>query len=207
MVALVGLVLTVRSVDQLGLAVFWQFLPYAAVRRRLLGRDDRAEGRRAAAEQTRGGDRAALHDSLPLFVSLISGQVIVNSSAILLGQLAGYRQVGLFGAGRPADQRHPRRPGRRRAGDDAPRSRGPRAPARDRISESSSSGALIGCYGLAGLLLAVTAPMLIPWYLGDGFADAVPVVQLMGVATVLTGVTRTFALDLSPPTDPGSARS
>ncbi len=45
-VALVGLILTVRSVDQLALAVFWQFLPYAAVRRRLLDRADEAEGRR-----------------------------------------------------------------------------------------------------------------------------------------------------------------
>ncbi len=55
---------------------------------------------------------------------------------------------------------------------------------------------MMACYGLAGLLLAVTAPVLIPWYLGAAFADAVAVVQLMGVATVLTGVTRTLTLDL-----------
>ena len=139
LVALVGLVLTVRSVDQIGLAVFWQFLPYllcAVVCWAVMTGQKDVSLRLSRPSEA----RAALNDSLPLFVNLIGGQVIVNSSVILLGQLAGYRQVGLFG---PADrlvERHPRRPGRGRAGDDAPRVGGPRAPARAQFSESSSSG-------------------------------------------------------------------
>ncbi|HEY5847780.1 MAG TPA: oligosaccharide flippase family protein, partial [Microlunatus sp.] len=97
LVALVGLVLTVRSVDQIGLAVFWQFLPHvlcAVVCWAVINGQQDINLRLSGPTQA----RAALHDSLPLFVNLIGGQVIVNSSVILLGQLAGYRQVGLFGA-------------------------------------------------------------------------------------------------------------
>jgi O-antigen/teichoic acid export membrane protein len=137
----------------------------------------------------------ALYDSLPLFVSLISGQIIVNSSAILLGQLAGYRQVGLFG---PADRLTSAILGVLVAVEQAIMPR--LAAAHQRPQEINQRklilGSLMGCYGLAGLVLAVAAPVLIPWYLGADFADAVPVVQLMGVATVITGVTRTFALNL-----------
>ena len=130
-----------------------------------------------------------------MFVSLISGQVIVNSSAILLGQFAGYRQVGLFG---PADRLTSAILGVLVAVEQAMM---PRVAAAHRRPQEINQrklilGSLMGCYGLAGVLLAVAAPMLIPWYLGADFADAVPVVQLMGVATVITGITRTFALDL-----------
>ena len=53
----------------------------------------------------------------------------------------------------------------------------------------------MGCYG-ARRPSARGGPLraLIPWYLGGEFADAVPIVQLMGVATIITGITRTFAL-------------
>ena len=55
---------------------------------------------------------------------------------------------------------------------------------------------LFGCYALAGAVLAASAPWVIPWYLGEGFDDAVPVVQLMGLAAMISGVTRTFTLNL-----------
>ena len=35
-----------------------------------------------------------------------------------------------------------------------------------------------------------------PWYLGDQFVDAIPVVQLMGLATVISGLSTTLVLDL-----------
>ena len=193
-VALAGLVLTVRSADQLGLAVFWQFLPFlisAAVCWAVMTVQKDVALRLSSSAQA----IEALSDSLPLFVSLISGQVIVNSSAILLGQFAGYRQVGLFG---PADRLTSAILGVLVAVEQAMMPRV--AAAHERPQEINQRklilGSLMGCYGLAGLLLAVTAPVLIPWYLGPDFADAVPVVQLMGVATVITGITRTFALDL-----------
>jgi O-antigen/teichoic acid export membrane protein len=193
-VALAGLVLTIRSADQLGLAVFWQFLPHllsAAVCWAVMtAQKDVALRLSSSTEATK-----ALSDSLPLFVSLISGQVIVNSSAILLGHVAGYRQVGLFG---PADRLTSAILGVLVAVEQAMMPRV--AAAHERPQELNQRrlilGSMMGCYGLAGLLLTVAAPVLIPWYLGGNFADAVPVVQLMGVATVITGVTRTFALDL-----------
>lgn len=193
-VALVGLVLTVRSADQLTLAVFWQFLPYllsAVVCWALIApQKDVVPRLSGPAEAT-----DALRESVPLFISLISGQVIVNSSAILLGQFAGYRQVGLFG---PADRLTSAILGVVVAVEQAMMPRV--AAAHERPDEPNQRrlilGGLFGCYGLAGLVLAVSAPMLIPWYLGADFDDAVPVVQLMGLATLLTGLTRTFALDL-----------
>jgi polysaccharide transporter, PST family len=193
-VALAGLVLTVRSADQLGLAVFWQLLPYplsAAVCWAVMTVQKDVALRLSRSEEA----TKALYDSLPLFVSLIGGQLIVISSAILLGQLAGYRQAGLYG---PADRLTSAILGVLVAVEQAilPRL----AAAHERPQEINQPklilASLMGCYGLAGLLLAVAAPVLIPWYLGADFADAVPIVQLMGVATVVTGVTRTFALNL-----------
>lgn len=193
-VALVGLVLTVRSDDQLTLAVFWQFLPYAlsaVVCWAVLKRQKDVSLRLSTLPEA----NAALTDSLPLFVSLISGQLIVNSSSILLGQLAGYRQVGLFG---PADRLSSAINGVIVAVEQAmmPRVAAAHEHPHEPNQRKLILGILSGCYGIAGLLLVAVAPLLIPWYLGEGFADAVPIVQLMGVATIITGVTRTFALDL-----------
>ena len=192
-VALAGLVLTVRSADQLSLAVFWQFLPYllsAAVCWIIMT----AQKEVALRLSSPAAAIEALRSSLPLFVSLISGQVIINSSAILLGQFAGYRQVGLFG---PADRLTSAIHGVLVAVEQAMM---PRVATSDERQHANQRrlilGSLMGCYSLAGLLLAVAAPVLIPWYLGADFADAVPVVQWMGVATIITGVTRAFATDL-----------
>ena len=194
LVALVGLILTVRSVDQLELAVLWQFLPYllsAVVCWILLARDNdvvlRLAGPSAAG--------SALKDSVPLFVSLISGQLIVNSSVILLGQLAGYRQVGLFG---PADRLASAIHGVLVAVEQAmmPHVSSAHETPGQPNNRKLILGGLVGCYAGACLLVGPHAPVVIPWYLGEGFDEAVPVVQLMGLATIISGVTRTFTLDL-----------
>ncbi len=193
-VALIGLVLTVRSSDQLGLAVFWQFLPYllsAAVCWLVLARSKDIALRFSNAADA----LAALRDSVPLFVSLISGQAIVNSSAILLAQFSGYRQVGLFG---PADRLASAINGVVVA---IEQSMMPRVTIAHELPQVPNQrrlilGGLAGCYGLAGLTLTVSAPVVIPWYLGAEFDAAVPVVQVMGLATVITGFARTCSLDL-----------
>ena len=194
LVALVGLILTVRSVDQLELAVLWQFLPYllsAVVCWILLARD-RDVALRLAGPSAAG---SALKDSVPLFVSLISGQLIVNSSVILLGQLAGYRQVGLFG---PADRLASAIHGVLVAVEQAmlPHVSSAHVTPGEPNNRKLILGGLVGCYAGAGLTLALTAPVVIPWYLGEGFHEAVPVVQLMGLATIISGVARTLTLDL-----------
>lgn len=194
LIALIGLVLTVRSVDQVDLAVFWQYVPYvlsAAACWIVLSRAGEVKlgfsGLSAA--------RQALKDSVPLFVNLVSGQLIVNSSAILLAQLSSYRQVGLFG---PADRMANAVHGVIGSVEQAmlPRVSAahthPELPHHRRLILSS----LIGCYAMAGLLLVVTAPVIVPWYLGSAFNDAVPVVQLMGAATVIAGFAKIFVLDL-----------
>ncbi|HEY5981565.1 MAG TPA: lipopolysaccharide biosynthesis protein [Microlunatus sp.] len=194
LVALAGLVLTVHSADDVALAVVWQFAPFllsAVVFWIVLIAQRELRLRLSRPVEA----RAAVSDSVPLFINLISGQVIVNSSAILLGQLAGYRQVGLFG---PADRLTSAIHGVLVAVEQAMMPRvaaahtDPTVPSRRRAIMVG----LIGCYALSGGLLALSAPWLIPWYLGDGFAEAIPVVQLMGLATMLSGVTRTFILDL-----------
>ncbi|GAA3718460.1 hypothetical protein GCM10022204_43110 [Microlunatus aurantiacus] len=194
LVALAGLVLTVHGVDQVGLAVFWQFLPYPlsalvcwfVIRR---APDIRLRLTRPAPA------REALRDSVPLFVNMISGQLIVNSSAILLAQLGSYRQVGLFG---PADRLTSAIHGVLVSVEQAMLPRV--SDAHERPDQPNQRRliliGLVLCYSISGLTLTVTAPVIIPWYLGDQFVEAVPIVQVMGVATVLSGVARTLVLDL-----------
>ncbi|MGC5173229.1 oligosaccharide flippase family protein [Microbacterium sp. DT81.1] len=193
LLALAGLVLTVRSPAQFGLAVFWQFVPFllcAIVSWAVLipQGDIRLRLSRPA------GAVDALRDSLPLFVNLISGQFIVISSVLLLSQVSGYRQAGLF---TPADRLVSAIHGVLVAVEQAML---PRLSADRRPEEPNQRklifGGLICCYTVSGITLAVIAPVLIPWYLGDEFSEAVPVVQIMGLAVVLSGIARTLVLHL-----------
>lgn len=193
-VALIGLVLTVHSPADLTLAIFWQYVPFllsALVCWIILarGRDIRLRLSRPA------GAVAATKDSVPLFVSQVSGQLIVNSSAILLAHFGSYRQVGLFG---PADRLTSAIHGVLVSVEQAmlPRISAAHKQPGEPNSRRLILGGLVGAYALSGLGLAVTAPVVIPWYLGDQFAEAVPVVQVMGLAVVISGVVRTLALDL-----------
>ena len=194
LMALIGLVLTVRSVHQIGLAVFWQYVPYvlsAVVCWIVLTKSDEIRLRFSGL----GAARRALKDSVPLFVNLVSGQLIVNSSAILLAQLSSYRQVGLFG---PADRMANAVHGVIGSVEQAMLPRVSAAHTHPELPHHRRLilGSLIGCYAVAGLLLVVTAPVIVPWYLGSEFTDAVPVVQLMGGATVIAGFAKIFVLDL-----------
>ena len=194
LIALAGLVLTVRSVDQIDLAVFWQYVPHVLSAVGCWIVLTRAREVRLSFTGLRAA-REALRDSVPLFVNLVSGQLIVNSSAILLAQLSSYRQVGLFG---PADRMANAVHGVLGSVEQAmlPRVSAahthPELPHHRRLILSS----LIGCYVAAGLLLVVTAPVIVPWYLGSAFTDAIPVVQLMGAATAIAGFAKIFTLDL-----------
>ncbi len=194
LIALAGLVLTVRSANQIELAVFWQYAPFlmsALASWIVLTRGGDASLRLAGP----GVVRSALSESLPLFVNLVGGQLIVNSSVILLGQLASYRQVGLFG---PADRMANAIHGVLGAVQQAMLPRvsaahtDPDVPNHRRLILGGS----ITMFAASGLLLTVSAPWLVPWYLGDEFGEAVPVVQLMGLATAVAGVATTLMLDL-----------
>ena len=194
LIALVGLILTVRTADQIDLAVFWQYAPYvlsAIACWVMLTRRRQARLRFTGF----GNVREALHNSFPLFVNLAGGQVIVNSSSILLSQLASYRQAGLFG---PADRMANAVDGVLGSVQQAMM---PRVAAAHTHPERPNHRRLIllgsvGAYVLSGLLLVVIAPWLVPWYLGSDFVDAIPVVQLMGVATMVSGLSTTVVLDL-----------
>jgi len=194
LLALVGLVLTVHSPADLSLAVFWQFVPFllsALVCWIILTRGNEIRLRLSQPAAA----RAALKDSMPLFVNLISGQLIVNSSAILLAQLASYRQVGLFG---PADRLASAIHGVLVSVEQAmlPRIAEAHQHPGNPNSRKLILGGLVGAYAMSGLVLTASAPVVIPWYLGDQFAEAIPVVQVMGCAVVISGMVRTLTLDL-----------
>lgn len=194
LVALAGLIITVRTAQQIDLAVFWQYAPYglsAIVCWIVLARRRQARLRLAGPSTV----RESLHDSLPLFINLAGGQLIVNSSSILLGQLSGYRQAGLYG---PADRMANAIHGVLGAVQQAMM---PRVSAAHAQPDRPNQRRLIllgsvGAFALSGLLLALIAPWLVPWYLGSEFVDAIPVVQLMGVATMVSGLSTTLVLDL-----------
>lgn len=157
--------------------MFWQFVPFllcAIVSWAVLipQGDIRLRLSRPAAAVN------ALRDSLPLSVNLISGQFIVISSVLLLSQVWGYRQAGLF---IPADRLVRAIHGVLVAVEQAmlPRLSADRRPEGPNQRELIFAG-LIGCYAVSGTTLALIAPVLIPSYLGDEFSEVVPVVRSWG---------------------------
>lgn len=193
-VALGGLLLTVNSVDDVKMAMFWQLIPMsisAVVCWIYLARKRQAKLVRPSWKTV----FAALRDGGPLFVSMLSTMVIGTANTIVLGALSTLHQVAYFGtAERMSNAARGVLGGVQEAM--LPRMTTAMEDPDGKALRRTITVGILGCFAAAGVTLIVFADILIPWYLGHGFDGAIPMAQLLGVALCLTGITAAYTLVL-----------
>lgn len=185
LVALAGLLLTVRSADDVAWALAWQVMPLGLS---ALGAW-MVLARHGSARWTRPGRRSvrfALADGKHLFVGNIAHMSMGAVNTVVPGAVAGPVQAAYFGAaerfgnagrGVMGGVSVAMLPRMTRALDDPDG-----APVRRLLTVGIAGG-----YVLGGASLAVLAPLILPWYLGPGFTGAVPLAQLIGLALCVAG--------------------
>jgi PST family polysaccharide transporter len=185
LIALVFLVLTVRTPDDLLLAMLWQQFPLALSALAswfmvlLVWRDIHV------VRTTFSAVRGALAESWPMFVANLSNVVISSSNTVVLGIVSTPVHVAYFGSAERfgnavrgimhgiVDAMLPRMT---RSGEAA-----------HRIERAIMAG-IIGTYALAGIVMILAAPAVIPWYLGQELAPAALVTQIIGISLMISGV-------------------
>ncbi|EKU46695.1 polysaccharide biosynthesis protein [Brevibacterium casei S18] len=194
--ALVGLLITVSGQDDIAWAIAWQFAPptiAAAIVWPIL--------LRGTVQVTRPrfiAARFALRDGRHLFLSSIAHSLMGSAPVVVLGlvsvpaQAASYGAAERFGnAGRGVlftitDSLMPRMvdaQGRTRSG--------------GRRQQQVIMAAVFALFALAGAVLIVSAAWFVPWYLGPGYDEVVPVTQIIGIALVASGGIAVLMLDLN----------
>lgn len=194
LMALAGLLLTVRGPEDLVLAMIWQQVPFALsavlcwAMLLLRWRDVRVAG------TTLAEIRTALADSSALFISNVSVLMMGSANSVVLGVVSAPVQVAYFGAGERFSNAAR---GVLRGVVDAMLPRMTHTGDESRSLQRAISWGLYGSYALAGIGLIVCAPWFVPWYLGAEMAGAAPVMQLMGAALLLVGVTSVLQLHVT----------
>lgn len=194
LIALLGLLATVRDANDAPLAMAWQFAPYTIAT--ILAWSWLYKIRAARIVFASLPEAiSALRDSAPLFASKVSGAVIETASSIMLGVFSTGKQVAYFGTadrlanagrgilGRVTDAMLPRL-ARAETGN------------RERTQRATILAIVGGSYVIAGLGVIITAHWLIPWFLGSEFYPSVPAARLLGVELCITGITAGLMLNL-----------
>ncbi|MGO2863258.1 MAG: lipopolysaccharide biosynthesis protein [Brevibacterium sp.] len=193
--ALVGLVLTVRSPDDIEWAIAWQFAPPTIAT--LIAWPILAPRAVKWAAPSLKAARYALTDGRHLFLSSLAQSLMGSAPVVVLGLIstpvhaAHYGAAERFGnAGRGVlftvtDALMPRM-----------------VDARNRNSRGASSPAVImsaifTLFAAGGIVLLIAAPWFVPWYLGPGYDDVVPTTQIIGLALVASGGIAVLMLDLN----------
>ncbi|EYT49525.1 lipopolysaccharide biosynthesis protein [Brachybacterium muris] len=192
LVALAGLLATVRGPGDVAWALTWQVVPLglsALGAWLVLARAGQARW----TAQTRSSVGFALADGKHLFVGNIAHMSMGAVNTVVLGALAGPVQAAYFGAAERFGNA-----GRGVMGGVSvamlPRmTRAETDPSADSVRRTISIG-IAGAYVLGGGSLIVLAPVLVPWYLGPGFAGAVPIAQLIGLALCAAGGSAVLSL-------------
>lgn len=185
LIALVLLVLTVRTPGELMLPMLWQQFPLALsaviawFMVLVVWRDARLV--RTSVPQIRD----ALSDSAPMFVAGIANLAISGSNTIVLGAVSTPIHIAFFGA---AERFGNAVRGVMHGIVDAMLPRMARGGDGGRGIQTTIMVGVMGCYALAGIGLVVLSPMVIPWYLGDEMRGAVPVSQIIGISLLPSGV-------------------
>lgn len=194
-IALLGLVVTVSSKQDVGWAIAWQFAPpliatlivWPVLARRSVQWS--APSLKAA--------RFALVDGRHLFFSSLALSLMGSAPVVVLGlvsvpvQAAHYGAAERFGnAGRGVlftvtDALMPRM-----------------VDARDKARQGASRPrvimtAIFALFAAGGTALFVAAPWFVPWYLGPGYEDVVPTTRIIGLALVVSGGIAVLMLDLN----------
>ena len=192
LIALVGLLLTVKTASDSTLAIFWQFVP-ATIAAGASWIYLSSIGFHQVDRPTWHAAISALRESAPLFVGSVATIVISAMNTVFLGVFSTIQQVAFYGSGERLSN------ALRGVLGGVQQSLLPRMSA----SIGSDHGAalrrtvltgLVATYGLAGVALTTSAGILVPWYLGQGFDAVIPVAQLLGAALCLTGVSTALTL-------------
>lgn len=142
--------------------------------------------------------RRALADGWHLFISSIAQAAMASVPSVIVGVVSVAPQVAFYGsaerfgnAGRGilftvCDAMIPRMTDVRDRGD-----------AESKRTRRIIMSGLFSLFALGGGGLIAVAGRMVPWYLGPGFAAAVPVTQIMGISLVVTGGVGVFALALN----------
>lgn len=180
--ALLGLLLTVRESTDLGLALFWQFAPLLIatcvvwpylIRQRI-----------RPCRPTWAGILDSLRDGRALFVSTIASSLGGPMSTVTLGVVSTPAQVAFFGA---ADRFGNAGRGVLFSVVRAMMPRMARAHRGEPVRTSLIVGGLAASFASGGLVLILSASWLVPWYLGEGYDAAIPVTRLVGLALIVSG--------------------
>jgi len=196
MLCLAGLYVTVHGRGDVAWALLWQFahltiaglVVWPAIMRRL-----------PAVPLPRVRDvRRALTDGWHLFVSSIAQAAMASVPSVIVGAVSAAPQVAFYGsaerfgnAGRGilftvCDAMIPRMTDVRHRGD-----------AESKRTRRIIMSGLFSLFALGGCGLIVVAGRMVPWYLGPGFAAAIPVTQVMGICLIVIGGVGVFALALN----------
>lgn len=188
LVALVLLVITVNSADDVWLAMIWQQFPLALSALSSWAiilwwwKDVHVVRPRA------GEALEALRDSTPMFFSNVASIIMGSANSVVLGIVSIPASVAYFSA---AERFGNAARGVMRGVVDAMLPRMTRGHADGAGSSALQRMILIGIMGAylaAGLCLVIFAPLVVPWYLGEDMAPAAGVTQLVGVALMIGGV-------------------
>lgn len=192
LLGLVGLLLTVRSKDDLLLALTWQLVPLGLA---AIGAWVVLLASRQARWQrpTRQSVISALNDGGPLFLSNLAHLLTANSNTLVLGAVAHSTQVAFFGA---AERFANAGRGIMQGLQDAmlPRMVAARQHDDGRQVQRFIIAGFLASYVTGGLLLIVNAGWFVPLYLGEEFTPAVPVTQVVGLALCVAGGSAVFRL-------------
>lgn len=191
-VALVGLVLTVRSRDDLLLALVWQLLPLglAAVGgwAVLL-----AAGQANWLRPTWMAIRFAFRDGAPLFLTSLALLLTSSSNTLVLGAFASTTQVAYFGASeRFANAGRGIMQGLQNSM--LPRMIEAKNQVNGRQLRRFIILGFLTMYMAGGLVIALNAQWFVPLYLGEEFRSAVPMTQVVGIALCIAGGGAVFRL-------------
>ncbi|MFC7376083.1 lipopolysaccharide biosynthesis protein [Brachybacterium sp. GCM10030268] len=188
-IALGGLLLTVRDPAHMDLAVAWQLAPQALAAVITWWLLVRVWGSARVVWVTRLGVTTALRDSAPLFVSNATVVVTASTSSLALGAFAAPSQVAFFGA---AERFGNAVRGVMRGVVDAmlPRMAAGNVAGMRRFV----SLGVVAAYGTAGACLAIGAGWVIPWYLGADMVGAIWPTRLVGVMIMIAGITTVLTL-------------
>lgn len=189
LVALAGLLLTVRDPDDGILAVGWQLAPQALAAGATWVLLTRVWAVAGALRVSRAGVVTALRDSAPLFVANAAVIATGSASTLSLGALSTAPQVAFFGA---AERFGNAVRGVMRGVSDAmmPRLVSGANPAMRRFVHVGVAGAFL----LSGAALVLGAGWVIPWYLGEDMTEAITTTRLMGIAIAVAGISATLSL-------------
>lgn len=194
LIALGGLLLTVRSDTDTSWAMLWQFAP-VSIAAAICWVHLHRIGLGQLQFPTLSEIRSTLRDSSPLFISTMATMVVGAANAVILGTVSTLHQVAFFGtAERMSNAARGILSGVQEAM--LPRMIAAEVDEHGVAVRRTIMVAMAAFSMLAGVAIIVTARWFIPWYLGPGFDGAVPVARILAVALCLTGFTTVFTLVL-----------